>query len=521
MTTDDSPDRAELDDKGQAWEASAENDAQPGAPAAADADTPDIDDEELRLRAMRADLSQYDLEEEDLALLNLGDDWDVDSLEYTYRPVVAVIGRPNVGKSTLVNRILRRREAVVQDTPGVTRDRVRYNAEWAGRDFVLVDTGGWEVDVKGLDKQIADQAEVAIDLADVILFVLDANVGATATDEQVIPILRKSGKPVVLAANKADSSAQESDVSMMWSLGLGEPYPISALHGRGTGDLLDAVVDAMPEESAYPTEAKPSSIRRVALVGRPNVGKSSLLNALVGADRAVVHDLAGTTRDPIDEIVDIDGRKWEFVDTAGIKRRLHRTTGADYYASIRTQAALERSEVALVLFDASVPLTEQDVRVVQQAVDAGRAIVMVNNKWDLVDDEQREALMRQESRELVQVDWAPRINLSAKTKWHVNRITRALDASLEGWETRVSTGKLNAFFGRLSAAHPHPVRGGKQPRILFGTQVSTAPPRFVLFTTGFLDPSYRRFIQRRLREEFGFKGSPIQIGVRVRERRKK
>ena len=194
---------------------------------------------------------------------------------------------------------------------------------------------------------------------------------------------------------------------------------------------------------------------------------------------------------------------------------------SDYYASIRTQAALERAEIALVLVDASVPLTEQDVRVIQQAVDAGRGIVIVNNKWDLVDDEQRVALMKQEERELVQVEWAPRINLSAKTTWHVNRITRALDTALDGWETRVSTGRLNAFFGRLTSAHPHPLRGGKQPRILFGTQASTAPPRFVLFTTGFLDPAYRRFIQRRLREEFGFEGTPIQLSVRVRERRRR
>lgn len=484
-----------------------------------EADVEPLDD--ARLAAMRADLDQYALEEEDLALLG-GENYPVrpDRADFT-RPVVAVIGRPNVGKSTLVNRILGRREAVVQDTPGVTRDRVRYEAEWAGHDFTLVDTGGWEVDTQGLDKQIADQAEIAIDLADVVLFVLDANVGATATDEQVVPLLRKSGKPVVLAANKADSTAQEADVAGLWSLGLGEPHPLSALHGRGAGDLLDAIVKAMPEESAHAAPRRRDSLRRVALVGRPNVGKSSLLNALAGESRAVVHDMAGTTRDPIDEIVEIDGEEWEFIDTAGIKRRLHRTTGADYYASIRTQAALERSEVALVLFDASEPLTEQDVRVVQQAVDAGRAIVIVNNKWDLVDDEQREALMRQEQRELVQVDWAPRINLSAKTTWHVNRITRALNTALEGWETRISTGKLNAFIGRLTAAKPHPLRGGKQPRILFATQASTCPPRFVLFTTGFLDPAYRRFIQRRLREDFGFVGSPIQISVRVRERRRK
>lgn len=283
--------------------------------------------------------------------------------------------------------------------------------------------------------------------------------------------------------------------------------------------MLDATVEAMPDRAVARARRGGGHIRRVALVGRPNVGKSSLLNALAGENRAVVHDLAGTTRDPIDEIIEIDGQKWEFVDTAGIKRRLHRTTGADYYASLRTQAALERSEVALVLVDASAPLTEQDVRVIQQAVDAGRALVIVNNKWDLVDDEQRVDLLKQENRELVQMDWAPRINLSAKTTWHLNRIPRALNTALAGWETRVSTGKLNAFLGRLAAAHPHPLRGGKQPRILFGTQAGTCPPRFVLFTTGFLDPAYRRFIQRRLREDFGFEGSPIQLSIRVRERR--
>lgn len=478
-----------------------------------------LEDETLRAEAMRADLSHYALEEEDLALLD-GDGGDLeDGYLPADRPVIAVIGRPNVGKSTLVNRILGRREAVVQDLPGVTRDRVLYNAEWAGKPFVLVDTGGWEVDVKGLDQQIAEQAEMAVELADVVLFVVDANVGATATDEQVVPLLRRAGKPVVLVANKADSQAQELETASLWSLGLGQPYPVSALHGRGSGDLLDAAVAALPQEPNRSARRASGPIRRVALVGRPNVGKSSLLNALAGENRAVVHDLAGTTRDPIDETIEIDGQEWEFVDTAGMKRRLHRTTGADYYASLRTQAALERSEVALVLIDASVPLTEQDVRVIQQAVDAGRALVIVNNKWDLVGEEQRVDLAKQEDRELVQVDWAPRINLSAKTTWHLNRIPRALNTALAGWETRVSTGRLNAFLGRLAAAHPHPVRGGKQPRILFGTQASTCPPRFVLFTTGFLDPAYRRFIQRRLREDFGFEGSPIQLSVRVRERR--
>ena len=277
----------------------------------------------------------------------------------------------------------------------------------------------------------------------------------------------------------------------------------------------------LPTESAVASALPEGGPRRVALIGRPNVGKSSLLNALAGAERVVVNELAGTTRDPVDELIELDGEKWWFVDTAGIRRKMHRTTGADYYASIRTQAALEKAELALILFDASEPLTEQDIRVVQQAVDAGRAIVIVNNKWDMVDEERQAQLRAELERELVQVSWAPRINLSAKTTWHINRLTRAMETALDSWETRIPTGRLNAFLGELVAAHPHPLRGGKQPRILFATQVSNMPPRFVIFTTGFLDPGYRRFIERRLREDFGFEGSPIQISVRVRERRRR
>ena len=478
-------------------------------------------DEARRVELMRASLDGYDLEGEDLELLSSEPGEIPLQIESPSPPVLAVIGRPNVGKSTLVNRILGRREAVVQDTPGVTRDRVMYDAEWAGRQFIVVDTGGWEVDVRGLDRQIADQAEIAIGLADAVVFVVDTTVGATATDERVVRLLRQSGKPVILAANKADSAVQEADAAALWSLGLGEPFPVSALHGRGAGDLLDQIVESLPAVTQTGLTRSGGPARRVALVGRPNVGKSSLLNALAKEERAVVHDLAGTTRDPVDEMIVMDGVEWEFIDTAGVKRRLHRVSGADYYSSIRTQAALERAEVGLVIIDASVPFTEQDVRVVQQVVDAGRALVIVNNKWDLVDDERRKDLTKEEEKDLGQVDWAPRINLSARTTWHLNRIPRALETALEGWETRVSTGKLNSFLGKLQSANPHPVRSGKQPRILFATQASTAPPRFVIFASGFLEPTYRRFIERRLREEFGFVGSPIQISVRVRERRKK
>lgn len=479
------------------------------------------EDAELRASQMRHSLDMFELEEEDLALLDSEGVFDADEEDVAGLPVLAIVGRPNVGKSTLVNRIIGRREAVVQDTPGVTRDRVSYPAEWAGTAFTVVDTGGWEVDVKGLDRSVAEQAEIAVDLADAVLLVLDATVGVTASDERIVTMLRSKGKPVVLAANKVDSPQQEADAAYLWSLGMGEPYPVSALHGRGTGDLLDAVLEVLPEESAVAAKMPEGGPRRVALLGRPNVGKSSLLNALAGSERVVVNELAGTTRDPVDELVELDGEFWWFVDTAGIRRKMHRTTGADYYASIRTQAALEKAEVALVLFDGSEPLTEQDIRVVQAVVDAGRALVIVNNKWDLVDEERQLALRAELERELVQMSWAPRINLSAKTSWHTNRITRALRTALEGWETRIPTGQLNAFLGQLVAAHPHPLRGGKQPRILFGTQVSNRPPRFVLFTTGFLDPGYRRFIERRLREEFGFEGTPIQISMRVRERKRK
>ena len=334
-------------------------------------------------------------------------------------------------------------------------------------------------------------------------------------------VLRRSGKPIVLAANKVDSPTQESDAAALWNLGLGEPHAVSALHGRGSGDLLDAALAALPEVSAVAAPLPEGGPRRVALVGRPNVGKSSLLNRLAGAERVVVHETAGTTRDPVDELIELDGRPWWFVDTAGIRRRVHQTTGADYYATLRTQAAIERAEVAVVLVDASERMSEQDVRVIQQTIDAGRALVIAFNKWDLVDEERREILKREIDNDLVQLTWAPRVNVSASTGWHTNRLVRALDTALAGWDTRISTGRLNAFLGELVAAHPHPVRGGKQPRILFATQVRNRPPRFVLFASGFLESGYRRFIENRLREQFGFEGSPIEISVRVREKRRR
>ncbi|GAA2073209.1 MULTISPECIES: ribosome biogenesis GTPase Der [Aeromicrobium] len=436
------------------------------------------------------------------------------------QPVLAVIGRPNVGKSTLVNRIIGRREAVVEDVPGVTRDRVPYDAVWNGRAFTVVDTGGWDPDAKGMAERIAAQAEVAIAVADAILFVVDARVGATDVDDRVVRLLRDAGKPVVLAANKVDDQKSELEAAALWNLGLGEPYPVSALHGRGSGDLLDAIMSALPEAPPEDFDA-PAGPRRVAIVGKPNVGKSSLLNKLVGEDRVVVDNASGTTVDPVDELVELGGRLWTFIDTAGIRKRVKTASGHEYYASLRTSSAIERAEVAVMVIDASESITEQDLRIINTIEETGRAVVLAFNKWDLVDDERRFYLDREIERDLVQIPWAPRINVAARTGWHIDRLVRALDAALEGWETRVSTGALNSFLGRLVAEHPHPVRGGKQPKILFGTQASTAPPTFVLFTSGKLEAGYLRFIERRLREEFGFVGSPIHLQQRPRKKRER
>jgi GTP-binding protein len=446
-------------------------------------------------------------------------DEGTDADDYGSLPVLAVVGRPNVGKSTLVNRILGRREAVVEDVPGVTRDRVAYDANWRGRRFIVVDTGGWEPDAVGLQARVAAQAEYAVAAADAVMLVVDATVGATDTDEAVARVLRRAKKPAVLAANKVDDARAEADAASLWSLGLGEPFPVSALHGRGSGELLDAVLDALPE-APMERDDPLTGPRRVALVGRPNVGKSSLLNRLSHEERAVVDATAGTTRDPVDSLVEVGGETWRFVDTAGLRRRVHQATGAEYYASLRTSAAIDAAEVAVVLLDASQPLTDQDMRVIGMATDAGRALVLAFNKWDLVDEDRRLTLETEVERELAPYAWAPRVNVSASTGRSVERLAPALRTALASWEQRVPTGRLNAFLASIVAATPPPVRSGKQPKILFATQAGTKPPRFVLFTSGFLEPGYRRFLERRLREEFGFPGTPIEISMKVREKRK-
>jgi GTP-binding protein len=430
-----------------------------------------------------------------------------------------VVGRPNVGKSTLVNRIIGRREAVVQDVPGVTRDRVSYDATWNGRDFVVVDTGGWAPDAKGMAAQVAEQAELAIGAADAVLFVVDATVGIQDVDESVVQVLRRAKKPVVLAANKVDDQRAEAEAAGLWNLGLGEPYPVSALHGRGSGDLLDAILDALPEAPREDFDAAPAGPRRVAIVGKPNVGKSSLLNRLAKDERSVVDSVAGTTVDPVDSIVEMGGEPWLFVDTAGLRRKVATASGAEYFASLRTAGAIEAAEVAVVLLDASEVISEQDQRIISMVIEAGRGLVIAFNKWDLVDADRRYYLDREIERELLRIPRAVRVNISAKTGRAVERLAPALRQALSNWELRVPTGQLNQFITAVVQATPHPVRGGRAPRVLFATQAGIKPPRFVLFTTGMLDAGYVRFVERKLREQFGFAGTPIQISVRPRKKK--
>jgi len=432
-------------------------------------------------------------------------------------PIVAVVGRPNVGKSTLVNRFLGRRQAVVQDTPGVTRDRVAYDAQWSGRRFTVVDTGGWEPDARDRAAAIAAQAEIAAQTADVVLLVVDATVGALDEDEAAVKMLRRTRKPVILVANKVDNERQELESASLWSLGLGQPYPVSALHGRGSGELLDALLEKLPDMPPV-IESRPSGPRRVALVGRPNVGKSSLLNRLAGEERAVVDSVAGTTVDPVDSLVQIGGETWLLVDTAGLRRKVNTASGTEYYASLRTAGAIEAAEVAVVLLDAGEVISEQDQRVLSMVTEAGRAMVIAFNKWDLVDADRRYYLDKEIERELRRIPWAIRVNISAKTGRAVDKLAPALHQALDSWERRVPTGQLNGFITSIVQATPHPVRGGRAPRVLFATQAGTRPPRFVMFTTGPLDLAYVRFLERKLREQFGFEGSPVQIAVRPRKK---
>lgn len=430
---------------------------------------------------------------------------------------VAIVGRPNVGKSTLFNRLVGQREAIVADTPGVTRDVKSARIDAAGgAPFFLFDTGGlWSGDE--WEKKIHSRVNEALRTADLVLFCVDGRAGVTDADREVAQWLRRLGVEVLLVATKIDDERHEETPEYfdLFSLGFGEPFPTAAEHALGTFDLLRKIQQQLPEPDSVHEEDRV----RVAIIGRPNVGKSSLLNKLAGESRVVVDDVAGTTRDPVDELIDLGGVTWRFVDTAGIRRRFRELQGADYYASMRTQGALQRSEVAVVLIDASQPLAEQDLRIITMVAESGRGLVLVFNKWDKLDDERRYDLDKEIDRQLFRVSWAPRVNISARTGRHMEKLVPALETSLENWDRRIPTGRLNSWLTEQVAAKPPPVRGGKQPKILFATQAGTRPPHFILFTSGFLEPAYRRFIERRLREDFPFEGTPLHVSMRIREKK--
>jgi len=432
-------------------------------------------------------------------------------------PVVAVVGRPNVGKSSLVNRIIGRRLAVVQEKPGVTRDRREFRAEWAGREFLLVDTGGWEVNPKEeLVAAISAQAEAALGGADVVLFVLDATAGVSADDAHVAGLLRGARNDVIVVANKVDGPSQDPDTADLWQLGLGEPAPISALHGRGVGDLLDRVVANLPRVDRQ----EPRDVQTLAIIGRPNVGKSTLLNRLVGEDRVLVSPVPGTTRDPIDAMIQLGDRQFKVVDTAGIRRSPKVKESADFYSVLRAKGALEEADVALLLIDTLEGVAQQDQRIAEAAAESGAGLIVLLNKWDAADLEQREMVTRDVADRLQFVGWAPLLRVSALTGARLHRLGGALERVLESRELRIPTGTLNRLVRSWQASHPPPVRKGRRPRILYAVQAGTAPPTIILFVSGY-EPGddYLRYLENRLRAEFGFEGTPIRIFARRRRSR--
>ncbi len=450
-------------------------------------------------------------------------------------PVVVIAGRPNVGKSTLVNRIVGRRTAIVEERPGVTRDRLELEAEWRGRRFVVVDTGGVIEHGDELDAKVSDQAMRAVEAADVVLFVLDATTGPTADDEVVAARLRRSAHKVIVVANKVDSERREADAWELFRLGLGEPQPISALHGRGSGDLLDLVVDRFPPERAaapvandvtapdesdgaqpFSDETAPESAPRtevaaIALVGRPNVGKSTLFNRLVGAERSVVHDIPGTTRDAIDTVVETDEGLLRFIDTAGLRRKARIVEGAEYYSLVRSLAAIDRADVALLLLDASQGVTHQEQRLAERVDAAGSPIVIVLNKWDLVGTEARLALARDVEDRLGFLTYAPVLRISATTGLGVHRLLPAVREAIDAYHRRIPTAQLNEALKAAQSAHP-PASG----RILYAVQGGVDPPTLTLFSTRRLQPGYLRFLERFLRERFGLGPTPLKFRVRIR-----
>ncbi|MEE2630459.1 MAG: ribosome biogenesis GTPase Der [Actinomycetota bacterium] len=433
------------------------------------------------------------------------------------RHTVAIVGRPNVGKSTLMNRILGRREAIVEERPGVTRDRKEVEANWQGREFTLVDTGGWIADGDSLDEQVSRQSERAIAEADVVLFVVDTTVGVTEDDARVATLLRGTDKPVILIANKVDDRVHESSIWELMSLGLGEPMPVSALHGRGAGDMLDRIVAALPEVvDEVPSEVEPDGgdprVVGVTLVGRPNVGKSTLFNRLTGEERAVVHDRPGTTRDTIDTVVETPHGPVRFIDTAGMRRKARIDEETEYYSLVRALKAVDTADVALLVIDATQGVTHQDQRLAERVDAAGCPIVVLLNKWDLCDAEQREDVSIQVGDKLHFVGEAPVIRICALSGKNVHRLWPALEDTIRDYQTRIPTRRVNDVIRAAQAAQPAPAG----VRILYATQGATDPPTFTLFANREVPRTWLRYLERRLREDLELGSTPIKLRVRRR-----
>lgn len=432
-------------------------------------------------------------------------------------PTVAIVGRPNVGKSTLMNRILGRRIAIVEEKPGVTRDRKEVEAEWLGRPFLLVDTGGWLRGGSDLDRKVSNQSEQAIRSADVVLLVVDAKVGVTDDDAEVAGLLRGVAAPVHVIANKVDDASHEAAIWELMSLGLGEPMPISALHGRGTGDLLDVIVSELPsEESDDDHDQRPmedgEGVISVALVGRPNVGKSTLFNRLIGEERAVVHDMPGTTRDALDTVVETEIGPLRFVDTAGMRRRSRIDEGTEYFSMVRALKAVDDADVALLVIDATEGVTHQDQRLAERVDGAGCPIVVLLNKWELLDEERRKDVLYQLGQRLHFLGDSAVLRISALTGRGVHRLLPALEASIDAYHTRIPTRQVNDVVRRAQQAQPGP----HGARVLYATQGASDPPTFTLFANKTLPASYLRYLERKLREELCLEATPIKLRVRLR-----
>jgi len=436
------------------------------------------------------------------------------------KPVVAIVGRPNVGKSTLFNRLVGARKAIVEDIPGVTRDRLYDITDWAGREFVIIDTGGIRFDEGDIfAREIKLQAQLAIEEADVIMLVLDAQEGITPEDEQVANLLRRSQKPVVLAANKVENFDRQLEYYEFYNLGLGDPIPVSAMHGRNTNELLDAVVAKFAPAQEYPEDAEAT---KIAIVGRPNVGKSSLVNALLGEERVIVSDTPGTTRDAIDTPFEYEGNRYILIDTAGIRKKSRITEATERYSVIRSLKSIERADVVLIMLDASEGVIEQDQRIAGYVHEQGKASVIIVNKWDLIEkDGQTMTRFDKDIREQLKfLAYCPILYVSALTRKRIFKILELVDFVSDQHNRRVQTSELNQVVNEAMLLNPLPGGGGRKIKIYYAAQVQTAPPTFVFFANHpeKVHFSYLRYLDNALRKNFGFEGTPIRLIVRKREK---